>query len=128
MPEILEDPDLAREVFAELHERLQEHERRIGEYDQRLQRLARKTEAGKRLMRLPGVGVITATALLASAGDLGVFRNGRQFAAWLGLVPRYYAGGGKRRNGRIAKRGDSYVRRCAPPNAVMTPSATWPWR
>ena len=60
-------------------------------------------------MRLPGVGAITATALLASAGDLGVFRNGPQFAAWLGLVPRHYASGGKRRNGRIAKRGDSYV-------------------
>ena len=47
---------------------------------------------------------------MASAGDLGVFRNGRQFAAWLGLVPRHYASAGKRRTGRITKRGDRYLR------------------
>lgn len=115
VPEILEDadnalPDLARETFSGLHERLLDQERRIGAYDQRLQRLAREAEASKRLMQLPGVGATTATALLASAGDLGVFRNGRQFAAWLGLVPRHYASGGKSRNGRITKRGDAYVR------------------
>ena len=115
VPEILEDadsalPDLAREVFAELHERVLDHERRLGEYDRRLQRLAGESEASQRLMQLPGIGAVTATALLASAGDLGEFRNGRQFAAWLGLVPRHYASGGKSRNGRITKRGDAYVR------------------
>jgi transposase len=115
VPEILEDadnelPDLARETFAELYERWLDHERRLTDYDRRLQRMAGEDAATQRLLQLPGVGAITATALVASAGDLGVFRNGRQFAAWLGLVPRHYASAGKRRTGRITKRGDAYVR------------------
>ncbi len=115
VPEILEDadnelPDIARETFAELYERWLDHERRLTDYDRRLQRMAHQDPATQRLLQLPGVGVITATALVASAGDLGVFRNGRQFAAWLGLVPRHYASAGKRRTGRITKRGDAYVR------------------
>ncbi len=115
VPEILEDadnelPDIARETFAELYERWLDHERRLTDYDRRLQRMAHQDPATQRLLQLPGVGVITATALVASAGDLGVFRNGRQCAAWLGLVPRHYASAGKRRTGRITKRGDAYVR------------------
>ena len=115
VPEILEDadnelPDLARETFAELYERWLDHERRLTDYDRRLRLIAHEDPLTQRLLQVPGVGVITATALVASAGDLGVFRNGRQFAAWLGLVLRHYASAGKRRTGRITKRGDAYVR------------------
>ena len=60
---------------------------------------------------VPGVGVITATALVATVGDARQFRSARQFAAWLGLVPRQQSSGGKDRLGRISKRGDGYLRR-----------------
>lgn len=115
LPDILEDTDnelpmLARETFAELHERWLDCERRLARYDQRLKGLAQQAEAAGRLMQLPGIGPITATALLATVGDVSHFDNGRQFAAWLGLVPRHRASGGKTRYGRITKRGDAYVR------------------
>ena len=61
-------------------------------------------------MRVPGIGVLTATALLASIGDPARFRNGRQFAAWLGLVPRQHSSGGKNNLLGISKRGDVYLR------------------
>ncbi len=115
LPEILEDadnqlPDLAREIFAELYERWLEQERCLAEYDQRLKRLTRASEPAQRLMQVPGIGTTIATAALATAGDLRVFRNGREFAAWLGLVPRHYASAGKSHTGRITKRGDAYLR------------------
>ena len=115
LPEILEDaenglPDLARECFAELYHRLCELEKRLTGYDRRIAVLARETPGVVQLMSLPGVGVLTATAVLASVGDPRQFRNGRQFAAWLGLVPRQYSTGGKPRYGRITKRGDVYLR------------------
>jgi transposase len=71
----------------------------------------RANEASRRLETIPGVGVITATALVATIGDASQFRSGRQLAAWLGLVPRQYSSGGKERLGRISKRGDGYLRR-----------------
>ena len=115
LPEVLEDasnelPMLARETFAELYERWLDAERRLAEYDLRLKTLARQGESAQRLMQISGVGAITATAVLATAGDVGNFDNARQFAAWLGLVPRHYASGGKTRYGRITKRGDAYLR------------------
>ena len=115
LPELLEDadntlPDIAREIFAELYDRWLDLERRLAESDRRLRLLARQDPVTRRLMQLPGIGPLTATALVASVGDLSVFGNARQFAAWLGLVPRHYASGGKRRTGRITKRGDAYLR------------------
>ena len=71
----------------------------------------RTNEASRRLEAIPGVGVITATALVATIGDASQFHSGRQLAAWLGLVPRQYSSGGKARLGRISKRGDGYLRR-----------------
>ena len=62
-------------------------------------------------MTIPGIGPITATALMAAVGDVGVFKNGRQFAAWLGLVPKQHSTGGQTRLLGISKRGDSYVRK-----------------
>ncbi len=62
-------------------------------------------------MTIPGIGPITATALIAAVGNVGVFKNGRQFAAWLGLVPKQHSTGGQTRLLGISKRGDSYVRK-----------------
>jgi transposase len=66
--------------------------------------------AAVRIQRRPGVGPLTASAITASISDGHEFANGRQFAAWLGLVPRQYSTGGKPRLGRITKRGDAYLR------------------
>lgn len=116
LPAILEDaehdlPDLARELFADLYRRLRELDEQVQRYDQRLQALARQSEPAQRLMQIEGIGPLTATAMVASVGDARSFRNGRQFAAWLGLVPRQYSSGPNVRHGRITKRGDSYLRR-----------------
>ena len=83
---------------------------RIGAYDRQLEHLARSNEATQRLMSLPGVGPLTALATVASVGHAHEFTSGRQFAAWLGLVPRQWSTGGKARLGRITKRGDAYLR------------------
>lgn len=115
LPEILEDaanalPTLARELFAETAERLRALDRQLADYDRRVEQLARADAAAQRLMQLDGVGALTATAVVAMAGDGGQFASGRQFSAWLGLVPREYSSGGKIRRGRISKRGDTYLR------------------
>ncbi|MBB1161193.1 IS110 family RNA-guided transposase [Aquariibacter albus] len=83
---------------------------RIREYDRHLSQLARQSEAARRLMRLSGIGETTATALMAAIGHGHDFACGRQFAAWLGLVPGQYSSGGKTRLGRITKAGDAYLR------------------
>ena len=115
LPRVLEDadnglPPLAREVFSDLYERLVEMEQRIADYDRKVEQLAREDEVACRLMQVEGIGPLTATALVASVGDARLFKNGRQFAAWLGLVPRQFSSGGKSRHGRITKRGDVYLR------------------
>ena len=71
----------------------------------------RQSTDSQRLETIPGVGLITATALAASVPDPSVFRSGRQFAAWLGLVPRQNSSGGKERLGRVSKMGNGYLRR-----------------
>src|SRR5439155_9122210 len=67
--------------------------------------------ASQRLATIPSIGPIIATAIVATVADSGEFRSGREFAAWLGLVPRQNSTGGKARLGGISKRGDSYLRR-----------------
>ena len=103
-------PTLAREVFADLADRMRALDERIAAYDRRMAQLARQTEPAQRLMQVPGVGPVTATALVATVGNAHTFKNGRQLAAWLGLVPRQHSSGGRRRLGRITKRGDVYLR------------------
>ena len=115
LPSILEDaendlPEVAREVFANQYERLCELDSKIDEYDRKIEALAKADEDAKRLMALEGIGPITATAIIASVGDITTFKNGRQFAAWRGLVPRQWSTGGRTRHGRITKRGDVYLR------------------
>lgn len=70
----------------------------------------RQNAASRRLETIPGIGFITATAIAATVTDPSHFRSGRQFAAWLGLVPRQSSSGGKERLGSISKMGDRYLR------------------
>src|SRR5437868_3925488 len=72
--------------------------------------LHRQMDNSKKLAEIPGIGPITASALVASIGDAKVFKNGRQLAAWLGLVPRQHSSGGKNTLLGISKRGDVYLR------------------
>ncbi len=74
--------------------------------------MAREDKTAKRLLTIPGVGEQIATGVVASVPDPRLFKNSRQFAAWLGLVPRQYTTGNKIRLGRITKRGDKYLRMC----------------
>lgn len=83
---------------------------RIDEYDRAIQAAAKQDSRSRRLMQLPGIGPTTASALTASLGHGHDFKNGRQLAAWVGLVPGQYSSGGKTRLGRITKAGDAYLR------------------
>jgi transposase len=104
-------PPLAREVLLTVVMQLREVEQKITELERQLLTWHRTNEVSRRLATIPGVGPITATALVATVGDPAYFRSGRQFAAWLGLVPRQRSSGGKEWRGGISKRGDGYLRR-----------------
>jgi transposase len=103
-------PTLARRVVEELQTRLRELDERITGHDQQIAQLAKQSEAAQRLMAVEGVGPITATAVIATVGDAKAFPHGRQFAAWLGLVPKQFSTGGKSVLGRITKQGNVYLR------------------
>ncbi|MCZ4263220.1 transposase, partial [Limimaricola sp. G21655-S1] len=85
-------------------------DRQVQELEVQLQSWHRENVASKKLAQIPGIGPITASALIASVGDAKNFKNGRQLAAWLGLVPRQHSSGGKQTLLGISKRGDSYLR------------------
>ena len=104
-------PALAREALGSLVAQLRRVQAEILGLEKKLKAWHRSNEASRRLEAIPGVGVITATALVATIGDASQFHSGRQLAAWLGLVPRQHSSGGKERLGRISKRGDGYIRR-----------------
>ena len=104
-------PSVARDALGYLVEQLRSTQTRIKELEATLMIWHRSNEASRRLATIPGVGVITATALVATIGDASQFRSGRQLSAWLGLVPRQHSSGAKDRLGRISKRGDGYLRR-----------------
>jgi transposase len=95
-----------RDLLDEIH-RLDD---RVTTYDAHIKMMARAEDRCTRLAEIPGIGPTTATALVASIGNGHDFSNGRQLAAWLGLVPGQYSSGGKYRLGRITKAGDSYLR------------------
>jgi transposase len=80
------------------------------EYEREIRSTLQQNELARRAHTRPGIGPITASALVATVGNGHDFRNGRQFSAWLGLVPRQYSTGGKTRLGHITKRGDPYLR------------------
>jgi len=115
LPGILEDaenalPVLAREVLAGLLEQFHELDARITAYDRQIRTIAEASEPARRLMKVEAIGPQTATALVASIGDPHVFKNGRSFAASLGITPRQHSSGGKERLGQITRRGDRYLR------------------
>ena len=83
----------------------------IGSIEKRIIVQHRSDEASKRLRSIPGIGIVGATAITATVTDPKVFRSGRDFAAWIGLVPREDSTGGKRKLGPISKQGDQYLRR-----------------
>lgn len=94
------------DALSEIH-RLDE---RIAEYDRHVSHMAAEDERSRRLMQLQGIGATTASALVSTIGHGRDFKNGRQLAAWLGLVPGQYSSGGKTRLGSITKAGDGYLR------------------
>jgi transposase len=96
-------------TFLDLKEQLDDKERRILAYERKLNQQA-KVETAQKLMDIPGVGALTATAVMASVADPHHFRSGRDFAANLGLVPREHSSGGKQRLYGITRRGDSHLR------------------
>jgi transposase len=108
--EVLDLPHIANEVIHNLCEHLMALHTRVRWYEDRLKQVA-KDDARVRLLRtIPGVGAVTASAIIASIGDGHQFRNGRAFAAWLGLTPANKSSGGKEKLGRITKMGDQYLR------------------
>jgi transposase len=109
--EVVAVPPVAAKVILLLAEQLRELQSRIQEIEKELTAWFRGNEVARRLERVPGIGVITATALVATVGDPGQFTSGRQFAAWLGLTPLQKSSGGNERLGRISKMGDRYLRR-----------------
>ena len=83
----------------------------IGSIERRIIAQHRSDEASKRLRSIPGIGIVGATAIAATVPDPKVFRSGRDFAAWIGIVPRQDSTGGKQKLGPISKQGDQYLRR-----------------
>ena len=103
-------PELARRALADLLEQLHVLDGRIEAYDREIEVQAKLCEPARRLMQIRGIGATTALAIVATVGNAREFKNGRQFAAWIGLVPSQYSSGGKSRLGHISKRGDAYLR------------------
>lgn len=101
---------LAREMLRDLLENYLSVEKLSHKVEDKLKRIAKEREDCQRLLKVPGVGPITATAFVSSVGDPREFKNGRQASAWLGLVPQQYSTGGKTTLVGISKRGDNYLR------------------
>jgi transposase len=104
-------PGLANLAVGDLLSELTHLDKRVAEYDLHIRSMARgKDNPAQQLMRLCGIGETTATVMVAMIGNGREFKCGRQFAAWIGLVPSQYSSGGKTRLGRITKAGDAYLR------------------
>jgi transposase len=101
---------MVRSLMRELQAEMAEIDGRIATYDRRIREIFRASEQCQRLGKIEGIGPVTATALIAAVGDRTCFKNGRQFAAWLGLVPKQRSSGGRARLFGISKRGDRYLR------------------
>jgi len=115
LPVILDDEDNAvpgtfRAMLARLGEHLNELDQHVQDLATQIEHWHRSNEASRRLAQVPGIGPLTASALIATIGDAKQFTNGRQLAAWLGLVPRQHSTGGKPLMLGISNRGDSYLR------------------
>jgi transposase len=116
LPRILEDAESKlsgsfRVLLAQLQVELDQLTGRIEQMDAVIQKRAREDEACQRLTKIPGIGPVTATALIAAVGNGAAFRKGRDLAAWIGMVPRECSTGGKQKLLGISKRGNAYLRR-----------------
>jgi transposase len=103
-------PEIARACIAALGAQLQTLKAQVLQFDRLIRAWHRSSEASKRLDAIPGVGPALATALVASVANPKAFRSGRDFSAWIGLVPKQNSSGGKDKLGNISKRGDRYLR------------------
>jgi transposase len=103
-------PGRVQRALALLWDEVRDLEQRIDTLATELESVAIEEPVSQNLLQVPGIGVLTATALYATVGDVHAFRNGRQLACWLGLTPRESSSGSRRRLGRISKQGDPYVR------------------
>ncbi len=115
LPALLEDaenelPDGLRMIIERLAQHLKTLDREVAALEKAIGVWHRRHPASRKLADIPGIGPLTASALAASVGDAKNFKNGRQLAAWLGLVPRQHSSGGKPRLLGISKRGDAYLR------------------
>lgn len=115
IPLILKDAEnslssLFRELLNELYGEMVHLDERVSALEGKLEIICRQNEDCQRLLTIPGVGLLSATALIAAIGDISVFKNGRELAAWLGLVPRQHSTGGMSTLMGISKRGDCYLR------------------
>lgn len=115
LPHIIENLEngltqISRELFCDLYEQLINTDKKVKEYDIKIERICKTYSMCKLLAKLPGIGALTATAIVAMVGNVKVFKNGRELAAFLGLVPRQHSSGGKEKLLGISKRGDRYVR------------------
>ena len=116
LPAILENrtgklSGISRSEISELYDELVVLNQRISDYDKKIKLYASQNEDCVRMQKLRGIGPIIATAIIAATPDPAMFKNGREYAAWLGLVPRQHSSGGKDRLLGISKRGDSYLRK-----------------
>ena len=103
-------PAVLRQTVTHLVEEVRSLETRVADVDRELTHVARAHPVATRLQQVPGVGVVTATAMIGAVGHIHAFRRGRDFASWLGLTPRESTTGMRRYLGRISKRGDGYLR------------------
>lgn len=115
LPRLLEDAEngltmQARQVFAEQYDELVHLDERIDALDKKLEQIAGQRADTRRLMKIPGIGPVTATVFVAHIGDGSQFKQGRQCAAYLGVVPAQYSSGGKEALSGISKRGNRYLR------------------
>ena len=115
VPRLLEQaettlPRYLRTVLTRVHEEIRALETRIAELERELRALAAADPIVTRLQTIPGIGLLTATALVGSVGHIHAFKRARQFASWLGLTPREHSSGTRRHLGGISKRGDGYLR------------------
>ena len=115
MPDILEDagnglPGTMRRLLERLNDHLKELDRRVDELELQIKLWHKESEASQRLEAIPGVGLITASAIVATAGNATEFKDSRQLAARPGLVPRQHSSAAKQLLPSISKRGDTYLR------------------
>ncbi len=115
LPQLLEQhrerlPERVQRVVLAFWEEVQELEARMQQIEKELKGIAREHPVLRSLLEIPGIGVLTATALYASVGNIHLFKSGRHLASWLGITPKEHSSGGRRRMGRISKQGDPYLR------------------